>query len=155
MQALAGSAYQTRPVRFLGLWNPDGWRVKVYGIAADGERPEPGLVAAAKAVVRERLPQPADGEGRYGVGFLTVHDGRQGSWVLLDWWANGNQLYHHVFGGDRVTPTDLRPVSGGLTACTWELAVTGFERQAWLEHVFAAREPDLNRYLAAQFEAEV
>jgi hypothetical protein len=32
-------AYRARPVRFLELWQVEDWRVKVYGIAAEGERP--------------------------------------------------------------------------------------------------------------------
>lgn len=155
MTAIAGARYRTRPVRFLELWRHGGWRVKVYGIAAGAQRPRPELVSAAKTVAAKELPQPADGEGRYGVAFLTVHDGADGAWVLVDWWAEGNLLYHHLHGADLATPTDLRPVSGGLAACTWELAVTCFERRAWLDEVFAAEAPDLDRYLAARLDAEV
>ena len=151
----AVARYRTRPVRFLDLWQHEGWRVKVYGIAARGERPRPELVEAAKSVAAQCLPRPAGGDGRYGVAFLTVHDGADGTWALVDWWANGNLLYHRLYGGALDTPTDLRPITDGLTACTWELAVTSFERQAWLDQVFAAPEPDLDGYLATRLEAEV
>lgn len=155
MAAIAGARYRARPVRFLELWRHEGWRVKVYGIAARGERPRPELVEAAKAVAAQCLPQPAGGDGRYGVGFLTVHDGADGTWALVDWWADGNLLYHRLYGGESAIPTELRPVTGGLTACTWELAVTCFERQAWLDRVFTAPVPDVDSYLEARLEAEV
>jgi hypothetical protein len=155
MVAIAGTRYRTRPVRFLELWRHEGWRVKIYGIAARGERPRTELVAAAKSVAAQCLPLPADGDCRYGVAFLTVHDGADGTWALVDWWANGNLLYHRLYGGELATPARLRPVAGELTACTWELAVTCFERRAWLERVFAAPKPDLDGYLAARLEAEV
>jgi hypothetical protein len=154
MMAQAGVSYRTRPVRFLGCWDTAGWRVKVYGIAYAGGVPRPELVAAAKRVARERLPQPPDGDERAGVGILIVHDAWQSTWALVEWWA-GNVLYHHVYGGDSATPQMLEPVTDGTTACTWELAVIGFERQAWLDHVLTAPRPDIDRYLAAHFHCDV
>jgi hypothetical protein len=40
--------YKARPIRFLELWEHEGWRVKVYGIAAAAERPSQELVEAIK-----------------------------------------------------------------------------------------------------------
>jgi hypothetical protein len=33
------SAYCRRPIRFLELWEYEGWKIKIYGIAQHGERP--------------------------------------------------------------------------------------------------------------------
>ncbi|WP_037066628.1 hypothetical protein [Pseudonocardia acaciae] len=154
MRDFPGAAYRRRPVRFLELWEDGGWRTKVYGIAADRELPGAELVAAAKRVARATLPQPARGPDRYGIAFLTVHEGREGAWALLDWWVNGNQVHHHLFGAAVDTPSELRPVGTGLMACTWELAVLAFEREAWLRE-FTAEEPSEDRYLAARLTAEV
>ncbi|AXK36779.1 isochorismatase [Streptomyces armeniacus] len=156
MRSLAGASYRTRPIRFLELWEHGGWRVKVYGIAAAAELPRPALVTAAKATAAQHLPREPGGDGRHGAAFLTVHDGADGTWVLVDWWANGNLLHHLPFGGDLADPAgELRPLTGGLAACTYELAVTDFERRAWLREVYAAERPDLDGYLAARLEAEV
>jgi hypothetical protein len=144
-------AYKARPIRFLELWDVDGWRVKVYGISATSDRPGEGLVDAAKAVARERLPEPNEA-GRHGVGFLIAHEGADSTWALVDWWANGCLLHHHLYGGGHPESLDLQPVTDGLTACTWELAVIGFERQAWLDTVFAADEPDIDRYMDRRLE---
>jgi hypothetical protein len=148
------SPYRRRPVRFLELWDADGWRVKVYGIAYDGELPRPELIAAGKRVARHRLPQPPDADERAGVAVLIVHDAFESTWVLVEWWA-GNVLYHHAYSGHPDTPQTLAAVADGATACTWELAVIGFERMSWLENVIAAAEPDVDRYLAAQFNDDV
>jgi hypothetical protein len=128
--------YRPRPVRFLEEWRDAGWRLKVYGIAYSGERPRAALVETAKRLARERLPQPAISESRYGVGFLGVHDGRGANFIFIDWWADENELHHHVYCSATdelesltyVTPT-------GLSACVWDLRVQSFERDAWLAEV--------------------
>jgi hypothetical protein len=128
--------YRPRPIRFLEEWRDAGWRLKVYGIAYRGDRPRAALVETAKRLARERLPQPAVSESHYGVGFLGVHDGHGANFVFVDWWADENELHHHVYtsASDELenlsytTPT-------GLSACVWDLRVQAFERDAWLEEV--------------------
>lgn len=146
--------YRTRPVRFLQMWHCDGWQVKVYGIAYQRPKPRPELVEAARRAARGRLPQPPAAGERAGVAILIVHDALGSTWALVQWWE-GNILHSHVYGGDPATPSTLTPVTGGPMACTYELAVIGFERQAWLDHVLAAPQPDLDAYLAAHFHGNV
>jgi hypothetical protein len=146
--------YQTRPVRFLELWNCDGWQVKVYGIAYQRPAPRPELVRAAKQVAQDRLPQPPATGERAGVAILIVHDALGSIWALVEWWE-GNVLHNHVYGGHPATPSSLAPVTGGPMACTYELAVIGFERQAWLNHVLAGPKPDLGAYLGARLHGDV
>jgi hypothetical protein len=149
--------YRARAIRFLEEWSCEGWRLKVYGIAYTGERPRAELIEAAKRIARERLPQPAVGDDRYGVGFVGVHDGRGANFVFVDWWADENELHHHVYTSasdelekfDYTTPT-------GLSACVWDLRVQSFERDAWLEEVL--RRPDgasVERYLARRLNEDV
>jgi hypothetical protein len=149
--------YRARAIRFLEEWSCEGWRLKVYGIAYRGERPRAELIEAAKRIARERLPQPAINEGRYGVGFVGVHDGRDANFVFVDWWADENELHHHVYTSateelekfDDTTPT-------GLSACVWDLRVQSFERDAWLEEVL--RKPDgasVERYLVRRLNEDV
>lgn len=40
--------YRPRRTRFLELWEPTGWAIKVYGIAYD-QLPSPRLLAAAQS----------------------------------------------------------------------------------------------------------
>src|SRR5918994_1990950 len=68
--------YEKRPIRFLEEWGCEGWRLKVYGIAYRRREPRAALVETAKRLARGRLPRPAVGGGRYGVGFVGVHQGR-------------------------------------------------------------------------------
>lgn len=160
--------YRPRPVRFLRLADLGGWRVKVYGISAHRERPAPEFVEAAEQLAQGRLPNPPVwspsqdenalvSEERYGVGVLIVHEGREGGFALVSWWAGENMLQHHVYlapDGPPFAFEDLSPT--GIVACVWELAVLAFEREAWVETVLANPQgPDLDAYLDRHLSADV
>jgi len=128
--------YKPRPIRFLELWEESGWRMKVYGIAYNRGLPRRELIETAKSVARECLPQPAITANRYGVGFLGIHDGRGANFVFVDWWADENELHHHVYISPAAQPHQLRYASpADAKACVWDLCVMSFERLAWMETV--------------------
>lgn len=157
MTAMAVQApYRRRSIRCTGILDADGWRLKVYEAAYDRARPRRELVEAAKRLVL-RLPQPPAAGGRYGVGFLCAHDGCGGCFAFIDWWADENELHHHIYSAPEDRPAALQPVGpGGLTACVWDLAIMAFERQAWLDAVLANPDgPDLERYLQARLNDDV
>ncbi len=113
--------YRKRPIRFLELWEHDDWRLKVYGITYQGQAPRAHLVEKAKALASERLPALADTQGCYGVGFLGVHDGRRAEFLFLDWWADENELHHHVYVASHQQPDHFEYVTPlGLIACVWD-----------------------------------
>lgn len=149
--------YRPRPIRCTGIWAVDGWQLKRYGIAYDREQPRPELAAAAQRVARSRLPQPATGAGRYGVGVVGAHDGRDGCVAFVDWWANEDELHHHLYVAPVDHPGELVPAGpADFTACVWDLAVLAFERETWLDAVLKNRHgPDLERYLQAQLSADL
>jgi hypothetical protein len=145
--------YGARRVSLLEQWAPGEWRIKVYGIAWKQTAPDAKLVQSAKTAALRLLPAPACGDGRYGVGFMGVHQGRGSNLVFLDWWADENELHHHVLVSEPEAPTALRDVTGtGLIACVWDLAVIGFERQAWITAALSGGEPDVESYLAFRLE---
>jgi hypothetical protein len=141
--------YAARRIRCLDILDFDGWRMKLYGIAYRGERPAQALVDAALAVAPRRLPHPAVAGDRYGVGFVCAHDGRDGNFVFVDWWAGENELHHNTWRSTKEEPDELRPTGpDDFTACAWDLAVIGYERNAWVRHVLARPDgPHLEGYL--------
>jgi len=143
-------AYDARPIRFLELWRELGWALKVYGIAYRSERPREELVEASKEIARRRLANSTNSDNHYGVGFLGVHDGRGANFVYLDYWADENELHYHVYVSPSEEPASLEYVTPtGLIACTWDLRVLSFERNAWVECVLANPSgPDIDEYLA-------
>src|ERR687887_289022 len=88
----------------------------------------------------------------YGI----AHDGRDGCYALIDWWANENEVHQRLLSAPLDDPAALRPHPTLAIGCVWELAVTDFERRAWLEHVLAREGgPNVDGYLAARFEGKV
>ena len=149
--------YAPRPIRSLGRWTIAGLRLKVCGIAYQLAQPRAEVIDAARDLVQRRLPQLTAGQNHYGVGFVGVHDGRGAIFVFVDFWADENELHHHVYVAPKDQPTQLEyQTPSGLIACVWDLAVIGFERQAWIDCVLAnANGPDLEAYLARQMDGEV
>jgi hypothetical protein len=150
--------YETRPVRFLGIFEHEGWRLKVYGISALEETPASELLDAIKFVATSVLPQPAVTDERYGVGFLYAHQGQNGGgYASVNWWADENELHHHQFEAPPGGLDDLKPieVTGGSAACVWDLTVIAFERDAWVDSVLSDAQGDLDAYMAQYLEADV
>jgi hypothetical protein len=149
--------YEPRPIRFLEEWRQAGWRMKVYGIAYRRPAPRAALVETAKRIAGGRLPSPPDGEGRYGVGYVGVHDGRGANFVFVDWWADENELHHHVFAAPAEEVEDLPEITAtGLSVCVWDLRVQCFERGAWIETVLRRPGPaSLDDYLGRRLNEDV
>jgi hypothetical protein len=68
------AAHEPRPVRFLRHERAGAWRLKLYGIALPGEEVRGELGEAAMELAPGVFPSPARDEGRYGIGYITVHD---------------------------------------------------------------------------------
>lgn len=140
--------YQPRPIRFLELWQTAGWTLKLYGIAYSRPLPRPELLAAAKEVAATQLAKLQTQE-HYHLGFMGVHDGRGANFVFVDYWADENELHHHVYISPAEHPARFEYATPtGLIACVWDLRVICFERQAWLETALAnPAGPNLQEYL--------
>ncbi|MEJ8569389.1 isochorismatase [Elongatibacter sediminis] len=150
-------AYRTRAIRFLELWDIDEWKLKVYGITYTDDPLAPSLVHAAREVASARIRENASQTHHYGVGFVGIHQGKTGNFVFVDWWADENELHHHVYVSPSAQPSELEyKTPSGLTACAWDLFLIGHERDAWVGHVLRQHEsPDLEAYLGARLNGDV
>lgn len=146
--------YRPRLIRYLDLWQVREWRMKAYIIAY---RPVGGdLIQAGRRITEERLAAVPPDMNHYGVGFVGIHQGKTGSFVFVDWWADENELHHHVYTSTLEHPNDLvYRTPEGLAACVWDLALIGFERQAWVDRVLSPGSPDPERYLQTRMNADV
>jgi hypothetical protein len=148
--------HRPRPIRFAGLHRLGDWRIKLYGIALPGERPAAELMDAALRKAEAVLPRPPHAPGRYGVGFVVVHQAADYSFVLVDWWYGENEIHQKLFSADLGHPERLEPHSGDAIGCVWELSVTDFERRAWIQDVLAnPAGPDIEMYLRREFNGDV
>jgi hypothetical protein len=110
-----------------------------------------------KEIARERLTNSTTGDNHYRVAFLGMHDGRGANFVYLDYWADENELHHHVYVSPLEKPASLEYVTPtGLIACTWDLRGLSFERDARVEAVLANPSgPDFEEYLARTLNEDV
>ncbi|MFB9835638.1 hypothetical protein [Actinoallomurus acaciae] len=157
-------AYRPRAINFLKVHEAAGWRLKFYGITANGGPPRPELITVGEALVPSVLPSPAvynsggdpHDSDRYGVGFVTLHDATDYAFALFDWWAGESELHQRVYSALPTRLGAMRPHPTPTIGGVWELAVTDFERRAWLEHVLARPGgPDIEGYLADRFQGDV
>lgn len=142
-------SYKLRSIRYIDLFDENGWRMKVYGISYEEEFPKPHAIEIGKKIARELLPQAAVSETHYGVGFIVIHEARDANFFLIDWWSHENAINHHIFTSPFEFPEKVEKITEGPNICVWELRVIGYERQAWLDNVLAnPMGPDVERYLS-------
>ncbi|MFK7959754.1 MAG: hypothetical protein AB8G96_04445 [Phycisphaerales bacterium] len=155
----------------------DGWRLKLTGICAAGASVSPEVFAAARARTSAVLPRPAvdasataaaDGApgvsvARTGVGFVVVHPSREGVFSLTGWWIDETMLAMDVAfaaweaDGETVEASAFAGLpESRVLACTWELAVIAFERDAWVELVLDnPAGPDVEAWFSRRMHADV
>ena len=153
--------YSPRMVKAFAPLDVCGRTLKTYGIFAELERRSTFPAAEwlrghAESVLREP-PQPGD----HALGFLILHYGMDGDYLLVSQWYDANMLKHWVRGPetDGEGNTAFVPLAQrDLIACVWELEVIKFERDAWVRTVLARGQLDQDgrdAYLAATFSGWV
>lgn len=141
-------SYEPRRIASQEVWGVRGWTLKVYGIAYGASAPRHSLIEAAKATAARILPDPPITAARYGVGFLCAHEGRTCDVAFIDWWENEDELHHHMFmaEGDALRPSG----AGDFAACSWDLALLSFERDAWVNAILKNPSgPNIGDYLSS------
>lgn len=146
---LLPAPYRPRQYQQLGRWIAGPLQLKAYGITwRTGQAGPPEVLhRAARRYVADMLPAHADAEGHHGLGFVVLHEGQQGSWLLMDWWAHSDiccQLLAHADAGCDTFRLVQRP----LLACVWEAVVLSWERDAWVRTMLTAA-PHPEAYLGA------
>lgn len=145
--------FRERRAAFLELWEHRSWRMKLYGISITGDPPRPALICNARQIAARTLGQGPSG---YGLGWIIVHEGQAGDYVLVDWWTDQDLVQHRLHGAPRGAPSLQYGWPQGAGFCVWELAVCWFERQAWVRHVLArAADPHFEGYLRDRLDGWV
>ena len=148
-RVLSLSPFVTRPTEYVDQVDRGGWRIKVYTISATSLPLPSKLVSVGVDKVLPHLPQTAQTEKRYGVGFLIIHHGTIRNWFLLDWWEQEDILHHELFSSPLNNPGSISPEPDkSLIACVHELRVVNFESEAWIQTVLCANcQPSFEGYL--------
>jgi hypothetical protein len=149
--------YEPRPIRFHGIRDVDGWRLKLYSIAYDKAPVDWTAFEPALARAESTLPRPAVAPGRVGVGFAIAHQGRTALYLVLGWWDNENELPLHVFVRPLEGSDAWRPARGPESVCVWDLQVISFERDVYVATILSGDgDPTAtaNAYIATALERE-
>jgi len=105
------------------------------GLRGGGNGQETNYLGAAKRIAAEELRRTA-APNNYKVGFIGTHDGRDASFVFVDFWGNENELFHRVFLSRSNDPRALTAAkSSDSSVCVLDLWLQSFEREAWITHI--------------------
>jgi hypothetical protein len=127
--------FAPRPTTFLGVESHRGYSLKLFSIMY-GEKPYcRDEFDAGFALALEALPQPAVTAGRPGAGFVILHQGKTGHYLILCRWDNENELPTKVFVTDE---NGWRPATGE-SFCVWDLVVMWREREAYVGTVLGGK----------------
>ena len=141
--------FAPRPTRFLGIHEHAGWRLKMYSVVYGGEELQRKALDEPLAAALRALPVPAVSAERPGVGFLILHQGRGGDYLVLAWWDRENELPLRVFvKSNSESPAHWRTAQGGESVCVCDLEILWREREAYVRTVMSqAGAADVSAYL--------
>jgi len=141
--------YISRNIDFVDLINVGAWQIKVYTITLNENFESKVTLETVISNIEHWLPKNSVIE-THDCAFLIVHEGREGVWILINWWTDGEILETEVYFADYKNPTTI---TNSIYApknliCVWELEVVVHERKVWIEHVLKnAKNPDYQHYL--------
>lgn len=140
------------PIEVAGYW------LKRYYVTSETAVFTPDIERAAVDIVPKLLPEA---DGTPPAGFVVLHRGGDGAAYLNAYtWVWDNVL--HMRGAAAAQPEldcpDDDPahfvaLDRPWIGCVWELPPIHHERNAWVRHMLAAEQPDLDGYLADSMES--
>lgn len=149
--SIVTAAHSPRALHFIRREEIAGWRVKAYGIAANGRLARKELVSATSELALKVLPRLAVDAQHHGIGFTIAHDAAAVCFGLIYWWQSQNELHQRIFISPQDRPAEFSPIANPAAGCVWELGIIDFERRAWLADVLAnPRGPDIELYLSRE-----
>lgn len=140
--------YTPRRITALEPFEGEGWRLKQYSILYGDKQTDDALIKAAQDTALRFLPQPATTRNHYGVGFISVHQGKSYDFVTIAYWTYDTELRHRTYMRPGSGSANLEHLTDELSTDVWDLRVLAFERDAWVETVLQADSLDLESYLA-------
>lgn len=147
-------ARRVRYLRFVELWRPHDWELKIYLHSAHSSRVPAEFLGAAKRFVGDELLNSGRAQTSSRVGFIILAEGAISSWLMVDWWSSLH-LYQRIFLAEGTPPQRFTDPPPGLVQCVYDLRITSFESEAWRVHVVESEAPDLGAYLNARLDIDL
>jgi hypothetical protein len=146
--------YQSRTIQFVDLYTAQGWKLKIYSILHPDKTSNPQLMETAKQTALDFLPGSTE-PGHYGVGFISVHQGKSYDFVTVGYWTYSTELRHQSYMKASSATATLTAISTELSSDVWDLRLLAFERDAWVVEVLKANASSLDAYLNKQLSETV
>ncbi|HEY1627546.1 MAG TPA: hypothetical protein VGG16_27520 [Streptosporangiaceae bacterium] len=135
-----------------------GHRFKRYDITSDVAPVTADIERAAIGILPDLLPEP---DGTPPAGFVVLHRGGDGAAYLNAYtWVWDNVLHMRgaaaaqpELGCPDGNPAHFMVLDRPWIGCVWELPPIQHERNAWVRHMLAPANPDLDGYLADSMES--
>jgi hypothetical protein len=141
--------YQTRQIQFLEVYKQQGWQLKIYSILHPDKTLSPELIQVAKQTALEFLSDNNE-PGHYGVGFISVHQGKSYDFVTVGYWNYTTELRHQTYMRPSSADLTLEALTASeLSSDVWDIRLLAFEREAWVE-VLTSENPQVEIYLSKQ-----
>lgn len=136
--------YSPRRIRLEGYRDAGGHRLKVYSVVFGDDELDAARFESGIETALTKLPPPNSAGGRPGLGFVILHQGRTGDYVVLCWWDHENELPTRIFLNDE---SGWRPAVNE-SFCVWDLEIMWFERSAYVETLLNLDGGSKEAYLA-------
>ena len=138
--------YQQRQIKFLEIYKEQGWQLKVYSILHPDKTLSPELIQVAKQTALEFLPTGNE-PGHYGVGFISVHQGKSYDFVTIGYWNYSTELRHQTYMRPSSADITLEALTASeLSSDVWDIRLLAFERDAWVD-VLKSQSSSADAYL--------
>jgi hypothetical protein len=144
--------FEERYLRTPGSLELAGRRIKLYHVNHVDTEIEPEVQEAAYAFLPKLLAEP---DGTPPLAFAVLHRGGQGAFLNAYSWVWDNVIEAHTsaagvpfLGCPDTDPTRFTPLAKPWIGCVWELPPLAHERTAWVRHMLAPDQPDIDAYLA-------
>ncbi len=146
--------YVPRTLQFVDLYEAQGWKLKIYSILHPDKTLNPQLIEVAKETALTFLPDATE-PGHYGVGFVSVHQGKSYDFVTVGYWTYSTELRHQSYMKASSAAATLTAISTELSSDVWDIRLLAFERDAWVNEVLAVNATTPDGYLAKRLSETV
>ncbi len=146
--------YVPRTLQFIDLYQAHGWTLKIYSILHPDKTLNTQLLETAQQTALEFLPESSE-PGHYGVGFISVHQGKSYDFVTVGYWTYSTELRHQSYMKASSASATLTAISTELSSDVWDVRLLGFERDAWVNEVLTSSAPSVAAYLAKRLSETV
>ena len=150
--------YKPRTIKFKELLKVNDWNLKVYTISENKNHEFSELYEAVKPKLTQWLSKENGFNAmHHHMGFLILHKGNEGHFIVLNWWVGENMLNTRIYFSSFNNYNTIKQISGaGLGPCIWELEVIHHEKITWTNDVLKrSHEPNFKSYLEATLNVEL